>query len=131
MGEGSLEVRDLGPRLLVRGHPGQALKAVARDLGAHMLAGDDAVEAVVQDLEQPGLEVGAGREAMPGLQRQHQRVLDKIVGEIGVAGRQRPRIGAKLRHQRQHVLARVLRPAAHDPFAPAASNCRSMSAPSS
>jgi hypothetical protein len=53
--------------MLLRRPPESALyQIIDADLGPHVLAADHAAEAIVQDLKQPGLEVGTQGEALPG-----------------------------------------------------------------
>mgnify|MGYP000384957084 CR=1 FL=1 len=62
----------------------QEVEPVGCDLGREMLAPRQAMEAVVENLEQPGFEAGARSEAVPGAQGQEGRVLDQIVGVVGM-----------------------------------------------
>lgn len=57
-------------------------------------------EAVAQDREQPRPEIGAGDELVLRLQGEHHRVLDEVVGEVGVAG-EAAREHPQLRQQRR------------------------------
>jgi hypothetical protein len=60
----------------------------------------------VHDPEQPGFQVGAGLELAPAAQRQHHRVLDKVVCELSVAAAQAAREAAQVGQQRQDGLPR-------------------------
>jgi hypothetical protein len=97
LGERGLEVPQVGVPLLGGRHRGAGPEVVDPDLGRDVAAAPDGVEPVVQDAEQPSLEVGPRREAVPGLERQHDRVLHEVVGRLDVAGGQPPRVAAQVR----------------------------------
>ena len=105
LAEGAAERRDLDHALLVgRGEP-LALEVVVLDLGRHVLARDQAAEAVAEDGEQPGLEVGARRELALRLERVQDRVLDQVVGEVDVAAGEAAGERAQVRDHGSDVFA--------------------------
>ena len=102
--EGALERRDLDPAFLLGRRPGMTLEIVVRHLGRDVLPRDHAAEAVAQDREQPGLEIGARRELVLRLQRVDHRVLHDVVGEVNVPSGQAAREGPQMGHQRRNLL---------------------------
>lgn len=98
--EGTPERLDLDHGLLGGGNgAGLFERGVGVGLRLHTPAAHEPAEAVAEDREQPGAQVGAGGELGLRLQGQHNRVLYEVVGQVMVAG-EAAREHPQLRQQR-------------------------------